>query len=236
MGCLTRAVGAAVLLAGAATAAWWWTGGAVPLPEAIATRLPFEPRGADSLSTAPAKALARARWHPIEAADSRRAAARLDELRAPGGPGVVTLEPGDLVAFLVEPFAAQLPASARAAQVAVVDGRIYVKAEVRLEDLGGGPMLGSLVGMLDRRDTVVIGGDFELIEGRRGQFLVQDVVMGEFGVPRPLVPRLVRTIRRGAVPSGVAEHGYPVTLPPSIGDVRIRGDRISVYRAAGAGN
>ncbi len=240
MGCLTRAVGTAVLLVGATTALWWWSGGAVPMPEAITSRLPFEPRGADSMSTAPARALARARWHSIGDADSKSAEERLASLAAPDGPGMVTLQPGELLAFLVAPFAAQLPPSARAAQVAVTDGRVYVKAEVPLSDLGGGPMLSSLVGMLDRRDTVIIGGSFDMLDDaateRRAQFLVQEIIMAEFSVPRPLVPRLVSTIRRGAVPPWVAENGYPVTLPAWVGDVRIRRDRVTVYRAESARN
>ncbi len=240
MGCLTRAVGTAVLLVGAATGLWWWTGGAVPMPEAITTRLPFEPRGADSMSTVPARALATARWHGISEADSKTAEERLAALAAPGGPSMVTLRPGELLSFLVAPFAAQLPPSARAAQVAVTHGRVYVKAEVPLSDLGGGPMLSSLVGMLDRRDTVIIGGSFDLLDDvaseRRAQFLVQEVVMGEFSVPRPLVPRLVSTIRRGDVPAWVSQNGYPVTLPDWVGDVRIRRDRVTVYRAESARN
>lgn len=232
MGCLTRTVGTVVVIGGLAAAAWWWTGGAVPLPAAIAERLPFEPRGRDSLSTAPSRAYLRARWQPVAEADSRRAADQLASLARPGGPGMVTLEAGELVAFLVEPFAAQLPGSARAAQVAVSDGRVYVKAEVRLVDLGLDESIGGMLGGLDRRDTIVIGGAFEPVGAGRGQLLVEEVVMGEFAIPRPLVPRLAAAIRRGDVPAGLAPNAFPVVLPPGVGDVRIRGDRVTLYRSA----
>lgn len=232
MGCLSRLVGAVVVVGGLATAAWWFTGGAVPLPEVVTSRLPFPPRGRDTLSTAPSRAYTRARWRDVDSADSKRAAEQLAELARPGGPGMVTLEPGELVAFLIEPFAAQLPGSARAAQVAVSEGRVYVKADVRLVDLGLDESIGAMIGSLDRRDTIVIGGVFEPIGSGRGQFLVEEVVMGEFSVPRALAPKLAAAIRRGTVPADVAPNGFPVALPTGVGDVRIRGDRITVYRAA----
>jgi hypothetical protein len=195
-------------------------------------RLPFEPRGADSLSTAPSRAFERARWQQVADADSRRAGEQLAELARPGGPGMVTLEPGELVAFLVEPFTAQLPGSARAAQVAVSEGRVYIKADVRLVDLGLDESVSAMLGRMDRRDTIVIGGTFEPLADGRGQLLVDEVIMGEFAVPRPLVPRLAAALRRGTVPADLAPNGFPVSLPAGVGDVRIRGDRITVYRAA----
>lgn len=231
MGCLTRAASSAVFV-GVIVGGWlYWSGGNLPLPESVTSRIPIAPRGADSMSTEPARGLATARWLPIDDANFAQAIARVAPLGTPGGPSVVTLDANELLSFLVEPFRMQLPASAEAASVTVADGLLYVKASIPLQDLGGGPMLGSLVGMLDRRDTVIIGGAFDLVGGQQAQFLIQEVVIGEFSVPRPIVPRLIGTIRRGLMPDWVAPNGYPVQLPGAIGDIRIRKDRITVYRA-----
>lgn len=231
MGCLTRAVSSAVFVVGMTGAWWWWSGGKVPLPEAVASRLPIAPRGADSMSTAPARGLATARWLPINDAGFASAVRRIAPLSQAGGPSMITLDADELLAFLVEPFRKQLPPSADAARVAVADGLLYVKADIPLDDLGGGTMLGPLVGMLNRRDTVIIGGAFDLVDGRRAQFLIQEVIIGEFSIPRPLVPRLIGKMRRGLMPDWVAENGYPIELPSAIGDIRMRRDRITVYRA-----
>jgi hypothetical protein len=232
VGFVTRAIGTVVLAGVAVGVLWWVTGGRVPLPEALASRLPT-PRGADSMSTARSAALTRAQWRSIDDADFEAANALLATLTDPGARGAreVTLRPAQLLAFLVAPFREQLPPSARAAQIAVSDGRVYVKADVPLGDLGAGSALASLVGALDRRDTVIIGGRFEVVDGPNAQFLIEEVVLGEFSVPRPLVPRLIATMRRGRMPEWVAPHGYPVTLPASVGDVRVGDDRITVYRA-----
>lgn len=231
MGCLSRLIGTAVFLVGALVAAWWWSGGQVPLPQAIESRIPFNPRGADSMSTAPTGALATARWQPITEAGSTSAQAQLARLSRRDGPATVTLEAGELASFLVKAFAQQLPATASGARVAVINDMVYVKSEIPLEDFGGSAILGPLAGALNRKDTITIGGQFDLISSRTAQFRIREVVIGEFGVPKPLLPKLVSSTRRGTVGSDISDDGYPVELPPYVGDVRISRGRITVYRA-----
>ncbi len=231
MASLSRLLGTLVLIVALAVGWWWWSGGKLPLPDSVVSWLPFEPRQPDGMSTAPARALARAVWQPIDAAAAQTAQTKLRQLASPSGPGMVTLEPGQLASFLVEAFARQLPESARGAMVTVVDDMVYVKADIPLEDFGGESVLGPLAGALDRRDTIVIGGTFDLIDERRAQFRIREVIMGQFSVPRPLVPKLVSLTRRGAITDSlISPDGYPVTLPPSVADVRISRGRITVYR------
>ena len=226
MGAVSRLAGVAVLVAGAAGGWWWWNGGTMPIPEFA----PLSASERDSMSTAPAEGLATATWWPIDAPMTDDVQKRLLMLNRRVGPAVVSLNPGELASFLVEPFRLQLPLSAQAAQVAVVDDMIYVKALVRLADVGGESILGSLVGALDRQDTLTIGGTFDLIDRGVAQFRIREVVIGEFSVPRPLVPRLIAAIRRGALDERYSSDGYPVTLPSYVGDVRISRGQISAYR------
>ena len=230
MSCISRLVSTVVVSVAAVGAWWWYSGGNVPLPQSITSRIPFAPRTIDSMSTAPARGLANARWQPIEDASSVSAQARLVRLGQRGGPPTVTLEAGELASFLVQPFALQLPTSAKGAVVAVVDDMVYVKSEVPLEDFGGAAILGPLAGALDRRDTIIIGGNFDLIAPGRAQFRIREVVVGAFSVPRPLVPRLISATRRGLVGDAITQDGYPVELPPYVGDVRISRGQITVYR------
>ncbi len=231
MSCLGRLVGTAVFAAAAVGAWWWYSGGNVPLPTSITSRIPFEPRRIDSMSTAPARGLATARWQPIEDAAFQPVQSRLLRMTQRGGPATVTLEAGELASFLVQPFAQQLPTSASGAMVAVVDDMVYVKAEVPLEDFGGPSILSQLVGSLERKDTIIIGGHFDLISPGRAQFRIREVVIGEFSVPRPLVPKLINATRRGIVGVDITDDAYPLELPPYVGDVRISRGQITVYRA-----
>ncbi len=204
------------------------------LPDAVAARLPSAGGVRDSMSTAPSEGLATARWQSIEEASAAEAEVKVARLRKRGGPERITLEAGELASFLVQPFVLQLPASATDARVAVVDDMIYVKTLVRLEDFGGESILGPMAGALDRRDTLTIGGTFDLIDRGRAQFRIREVIIGAFRVPRPLVPKLIALTRRGLADAAISDDGYPITLPPFVGDVRIARNQITVYRAVPA--
>lgn len=229
-GCFGRVMGLAVLVVAVAGAWWWWNGGTLPLPEAIASRLPSARADGDSMSTKPSEGLATARWQSIEEATAAEAEVKVRRLQQVGGPSRISLEVGELASFLVRPFIQQLPASAADAQVALVDDMIYVRTLVRLEEFGGEAILGPLAGAWDRRDTLTIGGRFDLLQGQRAQFRIQDVVIGQFRVPRPLLPKLISMTRRGLVAEDIAPDAYPVTLPSFVGDVRINRNQITVYR------
>jgi hypothetical protein len=63
-----------------------------------------------------------------------------------------------------------------------------------------------------------------------GQFVVQDVKIGSLPIPSPLVPRLVQEIRKGPMPAGIAQNGFPMPLPSYISDIRIANGRITIYK------
>jgi hypothetical protein len=123
-----------------------------------------------------------------------------------------------------------LPPSAQNVSAAVLGDRLYVKANVVLNELGGRKVLGPLASLLSDRDSVQLGGTMNVIRPGLGQFVVQDVKLGSLSVPSPLVPRLVQEIRRGAIPDGVAQNGFPMPLPNYISDIRISNGRITIYK------
>jgi hypothetical protein len=63
-----------------------------------------------------------------------------------------------------------------------------------------------------------------------GEFQVKDVRVGSFPVPAAIIPRLVRRIRKGTMPPGIADNALPMKMPAYIGDVRISNGRITVYK------
>jgi len=56
------------------------------------------------------------------------------------------------------------------------------------------------------------------------------VKIGALKIPSPLIPGLVGEIRRGVLPAGVAQNGFPMPLPNYISDIRIANGRITVYK------
>jgi hypothetical protein len=111
-----------------------------------------------------------------------------------------------------------------------VGDRLYVRANIALSEIGGRKVLGPFADFLSERDSVKLGGTMNVIRPGLGQFLVQDVKLGRLDVPSPLVPRLVAEMRRGTVPDGVAQNGFPMALPSYISDIRIANGHITIYK------
>ncbi|MGH7663178.1 MAG: hypothetical protein ACRENI_02610 [Gemmatimonadaceae bacterium] len=171
-------------------------------------------------------------WQPITEAGADRARAAIAELESPAGVAFVAVRGADLVSYLYEELAEQLPRSAEGVQTAVIGNRVYVKASVVLSDLGGRSVLGPLAGLLSDRDTVQFGGTFDVVRPGLAQFRVQEIKLREFAVPVRLIPRLLRETGSGVRPEGIAPDALPLEIPRFIGDVRIADGRITVYRRA----
>ena len=105
-----------------------------------------------------------------------------------------------------------------------------MKSLVNLTDFGGAKVLGPLAGFLSERDTVVFGGNFELLRPGLAQFHVQEIKLRQLSVPQAAIPRLLARIRRGARPTGVADDALPLVVPGYIGDVRVGQGRVTLYK------
>ena len=128
-------------------------------------------------------------------------------------------------------MAKQLPASSEDITSTIKNDRLYVRANVALKDFGGSKILGPLGGLLGERDTVQLGGTINVLRPGDGEFQVKDVKIGSFPVPDAIIPRLVKRIRKGTMPLGIADNALPMKLPTYIGEVRIANGRITVFKA-----
>ena len=173
-----------------------------------------------------------ATWQPVTpeaAAAGRRKVERLGEAR---GPALVALEPAEVAGVVLEGSLRQLGAAGEGASAAVIGERVYVRAVLRLRDLGG-DVLGPLAGMLGQRDTLLLGGTLEVVEPELAQFRVAEVRMRDFSLPPAVIPRLLRQLRRGAEPPpGVAADALPIRVPRQVGDARVARGRVTLYREA----
>jgi len=172
------------------------------------------------------------KWEPLSEAAGTRGARAVQSLRGPSGPVFVNLQPGELASYVFLSLSEQLPPSAQNARAAVIGDRVYVKATVSLKDLGGAGALGALGGFMADRDTMQLGGDFEVLRPGLAQFRVREIRLRDFPVPAAVIPRLVQSFRRGDVPVGVAADALPLRVPDHIGDVRIAKGRITLYRTS----
>ena len=169
-------------------------------------------------------------WESLSPERAERGERAVRDLARSGGPVYVSLRPGELASYVFLSLASTLPPSAESAEAAVIGDRVYVRAVVPLAELGGVGGLGALGGMLADRDTLRLGGTFDVVRAGLAQFNVREVRLGGFPVPERVIPALVSRVRRGTVPEGVAADALPVPIPEYIGDVRVARGRITLYK------
>jgi hypothetical protein len=211
-GCLRR-LGCLVILLILLAAGWYWYARVEPSRSFTAT--------ATSTRT----------WEPLSQANAQRGERAVASLGQRSGPVFANLSGSEAASYIFLAASKQaLPPSAQNVTAAVLGDRLYVKANIVLNEIGGRKVLGPLASLLSDRDSVELGGTMNVIRPGLGQFVVQDVKIGSLKVPGPLVPRLVAEVRRGNIPDGVSQNGFPMPLPNYISDIRISNGRITIYK------
>ncbi|MHB1222657.1 MAG: hypothetical protein ACYC2G_01215 [Gemmatimonadaceae bacterium] len=213
-GCLRR-LGCLVVLLVIAGAAWL-------------TRDAWYPRYFGS--PAAAEVTAEATWEAVTPAVAERGRSQLARLAGPRPAGAISLRPAEAVGVVLDSLTRQLGTGERGMEAAVIGDRLYLRASVPLGELGG-DILGPLTGMVDGRETVLLGGTLDVIRPGLAQFRVTEVKVRDFNLPSGVVPRLLRELRRGTTPpDGVAANAVPLRLPESVGAVNVGKGRVALYR------
>lgn len=221
-GCLRRLGCLAVL---AIAAALYVTRDTWRPAAAGAARLARRASGGDDVAAADTLAT----WQPISQPSAERGERAVRALAARSGPVYVNLRPGELASYAFLTLSDALPPALHAAQTTAVGDRVYLRAEVSPGDFAG--VLGGAVrSVIHDRDTLRLGGTFDVVRPGLGEFRVRDVQIGTVPVPSALVPRVVARLRRGNTPAGVRGDAIAVPLPPFVGDVRVGRGRITLYK------
>ena len=169
-------------------------------------------------------------WEPVSDDAAARARRGIESLGRRNGPVFVNLSPGELASYFYIALAQQLPPSADSIEATTIGQRLYVRAVVSLDEFKAADALGPLGSMLGRRERLQMGGTFAMIKPGLAQFLVEDIRLGQLPIPRGAVPKVLKQIRRGSRPEGVAENGLPFVVPTYLGDARVAADKITLYK------
>jgi hypothetical protein len=169
-------------------------------------------------------------WEPITAQGAQRTRQLLIRLSQPTGPVFGNLSGGDVASYIYQSLAKQLPPSADSIQAAVIGDRLYIRASVRLQDLGGTTSLGPLAGMLGEREQMQFGGTFHVVRPQLAEYEVKDIKIRDLSIPTTMIPRVLRQSERGSRPDGLSPDGLPIVVPAYLGDVRIANGRVTLYK------
>jgi hypothetical protein len=107
---------------------------------------------------------------------------------------------------------------------------VFVRANVRLSDLGGASALGPLGRMLGDRETVQLGGTVHVIEPGKAELRVHTVRIRNLPIPSGMIPDLIKRIaphRR----AGIAPNAIELSIPKSLGDVRVARGKATLYKS-----
>ena len=190
--------------------------------------LPYIPRLGNASRTT--EAAPRLNWQPVSDEAAARARRAIESLGKRSGPVFVNLPPGDLASYFYIALAAQLPPSADSIEATTIGNQMYIRAVISLDDFKAADALGPLSGFVGRREKLQMGGRFAIVRSGLGQFLVEDVRLGELPIPKGAIPKLLRQIRRGTMPPGVAENGLPFVVPTYLGDARVADGSVTLYK------
>jgi hypothetical protein len=215
VGCI-RKLGCLVLLVLLAAALWLTRGRWLPLV-----------RGGGAGTTASST---EGVWEPLTTAGAERARKAIDGLASRSGPVFANLRPGDVASYVFIALRRELPPSAENVAATVIGDRMYVRADIKLTDVGGAAVLGPLASFLGDRETMMFGGTFEVLRPGLAEFHVQELKLRELSIPQRMIPKLVQKIGRGSRPPGVAPDALPLLVPEQIGDVRVSRGRVTLYK------
>ncbi|HEU4629524.1 MAG TPA: hypothetical protein VFS08_07245 [Gemmatimonadaceae bacterium] len=170
-------------------------------------------------------------WEPVTEGTTTAGRRKVARLEAPRGPSAVVLQPAELAGYLLGDALRQLSGASDGVGAAVVGDRVYVRAAVRLRDLGG-EALGPLAGMLGDRDTLLLGGTLEIVRPGLGVYHVRDVRVKEFALPAPVIRKLLPRLRGSDQPPGVPDDALAMRVPAEIADVRVAHGQVTLYEEA----
>jgi len=208
-GCI-RKLGCLVILAVALAVAYYWY-----------ARVPDEKP--DAAGTA--RAIVWERLSPALGAQGRSAVESLA-----GGQAYTALSAGQVASYIFLEMANSLPETAQDLEAAVIGDRLAVRGLVSLADIGGSKILGPLAQVLSDRDTLLLSGTMSVLATGEGQFVVKELRFGHMRAPSGIIPRIVRQIDKTEDRGPMAPNAISLPLPPGVGDIRVGGGMVTIYK------
>jgi hypothetical protein len=176
-----------------------------------------------------ADVIAGLKWKPVMPtgpAVARAAIARLDSF---DGPVFVNVAAPDFVAFALDSAVPGITDGSRLAAAAVSGGQVYVRAVVRVADLGAEnvPLLG---GIAEKAATIVIGGTLVVTRPGTGEWMVKEIDVDAIHVPAAAVARVAHAFAARLKRAGSTDEALAFAIPSRVADVRVRNGSVVLYK------
>lgn len=151
---------------------------------------------------------------------------KLDSLERGGAGDYMDFTAGQIAAAIEQ----QLGAGGRrravdSVRVAFVDPEVRVRASLDMSRVPHGA-LGPFAGAVDGRQPIIIGGEFSADSAGRLLLTVTSLTVGTFPFPRSTIGAVLRSL---GIPDARGRT-VPVPLDRRVGDARVRGQALRLYR------
>jgi hypothetical protein len=171
-----------------------------------------------------------ANWRPMTTDGAERTRAALDKLSQPRGQVFQSLSASDLASYVFAQLSSRFTGTAQNIETAVAGDVVSLRADVKIADLGGAGALGALGNMFNDREKVQLSGTFNVVKPGTAEFVVREVKIRNFSVPRAMIPSLIKRLDRGTRPAGINENAIAVPIPRYVGDIRVANGKVTLYK------
>ncbi len=169
-------------------------------------------------------------WTPLSREGAARARHAVDGLSRQNGPVFANVAPADLASFLLDSLVRGITTGDRVAEVATRDDRILIRTEVRVSDFGP-EFLSTIGGVAGRRAGLMLGGRLRVDRPGIGELVIDEIIVDAVSIPGPAIPRVTRALAVRLKRSGLRDDALGFALPGQIGDLRVKGGMITLYKS-----
>ncbi len=174
--------------------------------------------------------VAEAAWVPLSTEGAARARRAVAGLSRQNGPVFTNVAPADLASFLLDSLVRGITTGDRVAEVTTRDDRILIRTEVRVSDFGP-EFLSVLGGVAERRASLTLGGRLRVERPGIGELVLDEIIVDAVSIPGPAIPRVTRALATRLRRAGLRDDALGFALPGQIGDLRVKGNMITLYKS-----
>jgi len=142
-----------------------------------------------------------------------------------GGADRIVLDADEMASLIEDRLDTRARVALDSIQVILEPGRLSLEAEL-LTDVFGRDLLGPLRGIIDPREPVRVSGAVEVVAPGIVAWRVDQFVVSSFSFPGPTVAPLADRL------TGGSEGVILISVPPTVGDVRVSPEGVTFYRRA----
>jgi hypothetical protein len=143
----------------------------------------------------------------------------------------VDVAAGDLAAYALDPALRELSHDSVDAEALARDDHLSVRAMVNVADLADAKALGPLSSVIGGKQEITVRGRLEVVSPGHAQFRVDQILLKDLTLPKPLVENIIGRIRTQDRTASTPKDAIPVRVPLQLADVRVAKGHVVLYKS-----